>query len=80
MAKRIELTWKHQNGNIFTEKCWLCEEDDQFIINDDTPVTVICENGISNTVGSLMKSQVLFEDEHGIFCVSPENVINIKEL
>lgn len=81
MSRRIELTWKTNEGIIVVEECLLCDEDDPlFIVGTSEQLTVETPLGTGSEVGLLMSEMVMFEDDVGLFGVPPENVIYIKEL
>lgn len=81
MGKPIELTWRTPGGKVVTERCLLVEETDKlFTLDEHKPIRVITSDGVHDTVSAFMDTQVVFEDDNGIFCLDPKNVIHIEIL
>lgn len=72
MAKPIQLTWKDEE-TVKKERCLLIEEDDPLFLTDGTPI---------NREGSELftSNRVVFEDDEGIFGLTPDQIVSIKVL
>jgi hypothetical protein len=69
---KIRLTWMSRRGKII-EDCDLLSEYDKIYLEDGTPVPL--------TIDMLASSNwVVFEDEEGLFCLRPEQVVSIEVL
>jgi len=72
MAKPIQLTRK-DGETVKKERCLLIEEDDPLFLTDGTPI---------NREGSELftSNRVVFEDDEGIFGLTPDQIVSIKVL
>lgn len=81
MGKPIVLTWKNDYGYIVIEKCELVSEDDQVRTFVDHPLNSDGSINVPNVVQTLaQQGKVIFEDEHGMFCLTPDKVLLIQHL
>lgn len=81
MSKKIRLTWMSE-GNTVVEECQLLEEGVDkfaaFMEEEDGPGRLELDDYISKAL--FASGRVLFEDEHGVFALFPEEVVRIDML
>lgn len=76
MAKAVRLTWKDDSKTI-VEECLLISEDDCcYVLHEDGNF----EDRPELTKLLMNTGLVIFEDEEGIFCLDPDQVVEILEL
>lgn len=82
MAQPVILTWVHSSGKIFEEECDLLSGDELIVLVSSFGNTTILSEQESKSVIDELGDQnlVLFEDEFGIFGLSPKKIINIRML
>lgn len=71
MSKRIKLTWTNNIERI-VEECDLVSDDDPIYTFDGFKPDLDITNKIAKF------GYVLFEDENGLFCLPPDQIIEIE--
>lgn len=72
MTKPVTVTWKIDN-QTYTESCLLIEETDPVFTTegDEVEINPLQIPGF--------QGKVMFEDDHGLFGLSPEYIISIED-
>jgi len=78
---RVKLTYNHE-GEIHTEVVTAVSPDTPLYLTDGGPL-IDAHSRSQVVLGRLMQGAgsewAFFEDEHGIFCVEHENIIELVE-
>lgn len=74
MLKRINLTWKNDEGLEIKEECFLLDEDSPLYF--DGANGPVCVNGLGDVFAQ--EGMVLFEDDEGLFMLRPDQILNIE--
>jgi len=81
MSKKIRLTWLNE-GETVVEECLLISETDHCYtrgLGSGSGSEEIVEGVFEGVFETLMANgAVVFEDERGIFCLRPEQVVDIE--